>query len=112
MQKENTVINTKVKEVKIKSIKYVGKRDVYNLTMENNHNYFANGILISNCDSMRYLINTRIRKSERWKNTSQTAINMGDVENELQKILPQEQQEILPQQPQVELRKGRSFNTY
>lgn len=30
------------------------KEAVYNLTVENDHEYFANGILVSNCDEMRY----------------------------------------------------------
>jgi hypothetical protein len=29
---------------------------VYNLTVENVHEYYANGILVSNCDSMRYVV--------------------------------------------------------
>jgi len=29
-------------------------RPVYNLTVDNAHEYFANGVLVSNCDSVRY----------------------------------------------------------
>jgi len=30
------------------------KRTVYNITVETDHEYFANGILVANCDSLRY----------------------------------------------------------
>ena len=33
--------------------------DVYNLSVDADHEYFANGILVSNCDSLRYLVMTR-----------------------------------------------------
>lgn len=32
------------------------KMPVYNLTVEGAHNYFANGILVHNCDALRYLV--------------------------------------------------------
>ena len=32
---------------------------MYNLTVEGEHEYFANGILVSNCDCMRYLAQYR-----------------------------------------------------
>lgn len=35
---------------------YSRKQDVYNLTVNNTHNYFANGILVANCDSTRYAL--------------------------------------------------------
>lgn len=38
--------------------KYNGKQGVYNLTVEDAHEYFANGILVSNCDATRYGIHT------------------------------------------------------
>ncbi len=31
-----------------------GSDTVYNLTVDGEHEYFANGILVSNCDSLRY----------------------------------------------------------
>lgn len=44
-----------LKATKIKSVRLVGKQDVYNLCVEDIHRYFANGIfLIANCDSARY----------------------------------------------------------
>jgi hypothetical protein len=32
--------------------------EVYDLTIEDNHEYFANGILVHNCDALRYCIHT------------------------------------------------------
>ena len=38
----------------IKSIKYVGKEPVYNITVRKHHNYFLKGgILSKNCDALR-----------------------------------------------------------
>lgn len=37
--------------------KHYGKKDVYNLTVEKEHNYYANGILVANCDAIRYAFN-------------------------------------------------------
>ena len=37
------------KDVKIKSIKEVSNEDVYDITVQSNHNFFANGILVHNC---------------------------------------------------------------
>jgi PBSX family phage terminase large subunit len=33
------------------------KHDVYNISVEDAHEYYANGVLVHNCDAMRYLIN-------------------------------------------------------
>ena len=45
--------------VGIKSIKYLGKQNVYNLTVEDHHNYLANdGIVSKNCDTDRYALTT------------------------------------------------------
>jgi hypothetical protein len=38
---------------------------VYNLTVARSHNYYANGILVSNCDSLRYLISSRFATPDR-----------------------------------------------
>ncbi len=35
--------------------KPLGVMDVYNLTVEGEHEYFANGILVSNCDALEYV---------------------------------------------------------
>lgn len=45
--------------VHVDAVNPCGQQDVYNLTVENSHNYFANGILVSNCDSLKYLIASR-----------------------------------------------------
>ena len=43
--------------VKVKSVKHLGKQDVYNLTVETHHNYLANdGIVSKNCDTDRYAL--------------------------------------------------------
>ena len=34
----------------------VGMRDVYNITVEGDHEYFADGVLVSNCDSLEYAV--------------------------------------------------------
>ena len=40
---------------KIKGISYIGKRNVYNMTVEDVHNYMIKGnVIVKNCDSMRY----------------------------------------------------------
>ena len=40
---------------KIKQIVHIGKRDVYNLTVDDVHNYIIQGNVVSkNCDSLRY----------------------------------------------------------
>ena len=40
---------------KIKSIKRIGKRDVYNMTVDDVHNYMIKGnVIVKNCDSLRY----------------------------------------------------------
>ena len=40
---------------KVKSIKYVGKKPVYNLFVEDLHNFLIQGNVVShNCDALRY----------------------------------------------------------
>lgn len=40
---------------KVKSIRYIGKKPVYNMTVEKYHNFMIQGNVISkNCDSLRY----------------------------------------------------------
>ena len=38
-----------LREVKIKKIKISNSEDVYDITVRNNHNFFANGVLVHNC---------------------------------------------------------------
>lgn len=60
MQNENIVLeNAEVVGVKIKSIKKLdGKRDVYCLGTEKNGTMIANGIIVANCDALRYAVFT------------------------------------------------------
>lgn len=39
----------KIKKIKIKRINVISNEDVYDITVENNHNFFANNILVHNC---------------------------------------------------------------
>ncbi|HEY1292768.1 MAG TPA: hypothetical protein VGJ60_06815 [Chloroflexota bacterium] len=39
----------------VRVVRETEPRDVFNLTVEGEHEYFANGILVSNCDALRYL---------------------------------------------------------
>ncbi len=47
-------------------VKLNGKRIVYNLTVDQNHEYFANGVLVSNCDALRYAC-MRLQRSAGWE---------------------------------------------
>jgi ribonucleotide reductase alpha subunit len=42
----------KIKKIKIKRINIVKNEDVYDLTVKNNHNFFANNILVHNCSEI------------------------------------------------------------
>lgn len=50
--------STDIKTVKIKSIKYIGKEDVYNMEVKNHHNFSVNGgFIVHNCmDAIRYFV--------------------------------------------------------
>jgi len=37
---------------------------VYNLTVENSHQFYANGILVANCDAVRYLLSSQFRAAK------------------------------------------------
>jgi hypothetical protein len=37
------------------SVSDAGRADVYNLTVDGEPEYFANGVLVHNCDATRYL---------------------------------------------------------
>ena len=46
--------------MKIKSIAYAGKEDVYNVTVDEAHTFVANGGFIThNCDALRYMCQSR-----------------------------------------------------
>lgn len=59
MQKENSVVGSAhIKPVKIKSIRKLDqKEDVYCLATETK-NFFANDVLVHNCDALRYAVAT------------------------------------------------------
>lgn len=58
MEKKNIVQDHVPKGIKIRSIKRLpNKEDVYCLAT-NNGNFIANGIIVKNCDALRYAIAT------------------------------------------------------
>ena len=38
-----------IKKIKIKRINIISNEDVYDITVEDNHNFFANNLLVHNC---------------------------------------------------------------
>lgn len=40
----------------VSEVSEAGRAPVYNLTVESEHEYFANGLLVSNCDALGYLV--------------------------------------------------------
>ena len=50
-------------KVRVKSVEYVGKEDVYNMEVKNHHNYsVAGGFIIHNCiDGTRYAFSEDMR---------------------------------------------------
>lgn len=53
--------------IKIVKRERYGVEDVYNLTVENDHNYYANGLLVKNCmDATRYFIHTYTEPSSQY----------------------------------------------
>ena len=46
--------------MKVKSVTYAGKSDVYNMSVEDTHSFHANGVVISNSyDELRYFCMAR-----------------------------------------------------
>ena len=60
-----------ISSVGIKAIRKVGKADVYNMEVEDNHNFaIEGGLIVHNCmDAMRYFVKTNyiVRKGEKYK---------------------------------------------
>lgn len=51
--------NVPIVGVKVKSIRRMNKlEDVYCLAAQNNGNMIANGIIVKNCDALRYILAT------------------------------------------------------
>lgn len=42
--------------MRVCGVKSAGRAPVYNITVDTAHEYFAGGVLVSNCDAIRYLI--------------------------------------------------------
>ena len=62
MQKENFAVENVVEEISLVS---VGKDNVYDIEVDDMHEYFANGILVHNCiDASRYAVMHKINKFE------------------------------------------------
>lgn len=62
IQKQEPVAGVaEISSVGIKAIRKVGKADVYNMEVENNHNFaIEGGLIVHNCmDSMRYFTKTK-----------------------------------------------------
>lgn len=57
-------LGKKAKLVKINNIKYVGKKDVYNMEVKDHHNFSVNGgLIVHNCmDMIRYFSYTIARR--------------------------------------------------
>ena len=66
IQKQNSV-----KSIGVKSVSFEGYADVYNLEVEDNHNFAINGgLIVHNCmDSARYFVHTMniVKKKEKYK---------------------------------------------
>jgi hypothetical protein len=59
-----------LKSVKIKRISADGFEDVYNMEVENHHNYaVAGGFILHNCDALRYYAKTMLPK---WRVVNET----------------------------------------
>lgn len=58
-QKQHAAPNLAVEKcigVKLKRKRYAGKSDVYCLTVPKTGNFIANGLVIKNCDALRYAL--------------------------------------------------------
>lgn len=52
--------------MRVKSVKICGIEPVYNITVEKFHNYLIHGgIIVKNCDALRYYAVTRLMKADR-----------------------------------------------
>lgn len=50
----------KVNTVKVVGVSLDTQEDVYNMTVDDNHNFSVNGgIITHNCDAMRYMVKTK-----------------------------------------------------
>ncbi len=65
---ESTVIESrKAVPVFVLGVRDAGKGTVYNLSVNGPHEYFANGVLVSNCDALRYIVGyLRGKRKQLW----------------------------------------------
>lgn len=66
-------INQKIKRISLSKIEVISNEDVYDITVKNNHNFFANGVLVHNCAEISL-------KSMQFCNV--TDVNVDDVETQ------------------------------
>lgn len=61
---QNNVLlsSEKITGIKVKSVKYIGKQDVYNMEVAKHHNFSVNGgLIVHNCiDSLRYALSVEM----------------------------------------------------
>ena len=83
-----------VKFAKIKSIKYIGEKQTYDLEVEKNHNYLGNGILVHNSQRYAEVKPEAIYREARLqdKKNRQNSINIDD--EDLQKWWSDKQKDI------------------
>lgn len=60
LQRRPVVVNAEVRTVAVKAVTLDGCEDVYNMEVEDNHNFAVNGgMIVHNCmDSIRYMVKT------------------------------------------------------
>ena len=60
--------NKEVKYSKVKSVKYAGKSDVYNMEVQTYHNFSVNnGLIVHNCiDALRYSMQDEMTSKQSW----------------------------------------------
>lgn len=55
----NIPLPNTVQSIGIESIEFDGCEDVYNMEVADNHNYAVNnGVILHNCDALRYFVKT------------------------------------------------------
>ncbi len=80
MQNSDSVLeNAEVVGVRIKSIKLSGIEDVYCMVVSKNRNMIANGIIVSNCDALRYCLFTAFgaKKNLKWNEGGHDGTTLG-----------------------------------
>lgn len=68
----------------VKPPRYVGEEKVYNLSVEGVSEYFANGVLVSNCDAFRYLVMSLPEAPDQAKTPPKYMTLEGSLQKELE----------------------------